>query len=96
MARQKTDSGHRTILNGQTAEILKDIVGWVIVTAAAFVYWMLMLLFASLVLLSYWKVSFEQLLRYGIILTVISSVVYLVYLIRRKVKENRIARYMAD
>lgn len=83
-------------MNGQTAEILKDIVGWVIVTAAAFVYWMLMLLFASLVLLSYWKVSFEQLLRYGIVLTVISSVVYLVYLIRRKVKENRIARYMAD
>ena len=93
MAKQKSlKSG----FGGQTTEILKDILGWAIVTAAAFAYWMLMLLFASLVLLSYWKVTFEQLLRYGIVLTVISSAVYLVYMIRRKVRENRIARYMSE
>ena len=40
----------QTLRKEHTMEILKDAVGWVVVTALAFVYWLVMLLFASLVL----------------------------------------------
>ncbi len=96
MAKKRSTGKHNWSPDNLAIEWLKDIAGWVLVTGIAFVYWLVMLLFASLVLLSYWKVTFESLLRYSVVLTVISSILYLIYMIRRRVRENRIARYMAE
>ena len=77
-------------------ELIKDIAGWLLITGLAFLYWMVMLLFASLVLLSYWNVTFAQIVRYSVVLMIVTSIVYLTSLIRRRRKEHRIAKYMAE
>jgi amino acid transporter len=76
--------------------VIKDVLGWIVVTALAFAYWLVMLLFASLVLLSYWNVTFDSLVQYSVVLTVVTSLLYLVFLIRRRRKERAIAKYMAE
>lgn len=70
----------------RTMDIIKEIVGWVVVTAIAFVYWLVMLLFASLVLISIWNPTFYQLLRYSLVLMAISSLAYLIYVLRRRAR----------
>ena len=67
-------------------DIVKSIMMWLVVTAGAFLYWMFVLLLLSIFLMNIWKTSIESLLQYGIILTVITSIAYLVILIRRKFK----------
>ncbi len=76
--------------------VVKDVLGWIVVTALAFAYWLVMLLFASLVLLSYWNVTFDSLVQYSAVLTIVTSILYLVFLIRRRRKERAIAKYMAE
>lgn len=67
-------------------DIVKSIMLWMVVTGGAFLYWMFVLLLISIFLMNIWKTSIESLLQYGIILTVITSIVYLVILLRRKFK----------
>ena len=67
-------------------EIVKSIMMWLVVIAGAFLYWMFVLLLISIFLMNIWKTSIESLLQYGIILTVITSIAYLVILLRRKFK----------
>ena len=67
-------------------DVVKSIMKWAVVTAGAFLYWMFVLLLLSIFLMNIWKTSIESLLQYGIILTVITSVVYLVILFCRKFK----------
>ena len=67
-------------------DIVKSIMMWLVVTAGAFLYWMFVLLLLSIFLMNIWKTSIESLLQYGIILTVITSITYLVILLRRKFK----------
>ena len=67
-------------------DVVKSIMLWAVVTGGAFLYWMFVLLLISIFLMNIWKTSFESLLQYGIILTVITSIVYLVILLRRKFK----------
>lgn len=57
---------------------------WAVFTALIFVYWMAMLLLASLFLLHIWEVKLIQLVIYAIILTVVSSIVYAIVLVHRK------------
>lgn len=78
----------QTLRKEHTMEILKDAVGWVVVTALAFVYWLVMLLFASLVLISIWNPTFDLLLEYSIILTVLSSAAYLIYILYKRFHKN--------
>ena len=49
----------QTLRKEHTIEIIKDVVGWVVVTVLAFAYWLVMLLFASLVLISIWNPTFD-------------------------------------
>ena len=56
----------------------------VLVTALAFVYWVVMLLILSLILLNVWRVRFEQILDYSVILTVITSAAYLGRMLYRR------------
>lgn len=74
----------QTLRKEHTMEIVKDVAGWVVVTVLAFAYWLVMLLFASLVLISIWNPTFDSLLDYSIILTVVSSGRYLIYILYKR------------
>ncbi len=78
----------QTLRREHTMDIVKDAVGWVVVTALAFVYWLVMLLFASLVLISIWNPTFDSLLEYSVILTVLSSAAYLIYILYKRFHKN--------
>ena len=64
---------------------VKDVVGWLVVTAGAFIYWVVLQLILSLVLLSVWHVTFDEILQYSAVLTVITSLVYLGSVVRRHI-----------
>ena len=66
------------------ADTAKTAFRWVIVTVFLFVYWLSMLLLASLFLLNVWKVSFVQILIYAGILGGVSSLIYAGVLVHRK------------
>lgn len=70
--------------NQYKVDILKDVVSWVLVTGLSYLYWMAMLLLVSLFLLNVWHVTFEQIIRYSIILMIATSVVYMVSIFRRR------------
>lgn len=57
---------------------------WFLVTIFLFVYWLAMLLLASIFLLNVWKVTLVKIIIYAGILGGISSVVYAAVLVHRK------------
>lgn len=65
-------------------DAVKDVLVWVLVTGLAFLYWMAMLLLASLFLLNVWHVTFEEILRISLVLTVLTSVGYIGVIIYRR------------
>lgn len=73
-------------LKRQIIDVSKSVVAWVLVTAASFGYWLVVLLIASLVLLNVWHVTFDSILRYSFVLMIITSVVYLGMQIRKWVR----------
>lgn len=66
-------------------DVVKEILKWVAVTVIAFAWWMFVLLLLSLFLLNIWHITFEGILRYGIVFTIITSVIYTGNLIYRRV-----------
>lgn len=70
--------------------ILKDtvltILKWFGVTIGAFAYWMFVLLLLSIFLMNIWKTSIYQILKIGVALTVVTSVVYLIRIVVKKLK----------
>lgn len=73
-------------LKRQIIDVSKSVAAWVVVTAASYVYWLVVLLIASLVLLNVWNVKFDTLLRYSFVLMIITSVVYLGLQIKKWVR----------
>lgn len=73
-------------LKRQIIDVSKSVAAWVLVTAASFGYWLVVLLIASLVLLNIWHVTFNSILRYSFVLMIITSVVYLGMQIRKWVR----------
>lgn len=73
-------------LKRQIIDVSKSVAAWVVVTAASYVYWLVVLLIASLVLLNVWNVKFDTLLRYSFILMIITSVVYIGFQIKKWVR----------
>ncbi len=69
-------------------DIIKDVVSWVVVTGLSYVYWVAMLLLISLFLLNVWHVTWEQIVRYSIGLMIVTSVVYMITIFRRRWKEK--------
>lgn len=59
-------------------DIVKDFLIWVVVTALAFIWWMAVLLIASLVLLNVWMITFQEILKISTVLTVVTSIAYVV------------------
>ena len=65
-------------------DVIKSFLQWIVVSICGFGYWMLVLFLVSIFLLNIWHITFEKLLRYGIILSVITSIIYAFVIIRRK------------
>lgn len=70
----------------RAADAVKDVLMWAVVTGGAFIYWIAVLLIISLVLMNVWHTSFESILKYTIVLTVITSAVYLIRMVYKKLK----------
>lgn len=68
----------------RTLDVAKEMFAWMIITGLAFLYWVVVLLIFSLILLNVWRVTFDEILNYSTVLTVITSVAYLGHLIYRK------------
>lgn len=57
-------------------DVVKTLLQWIVVSACSFVYWMVVLCLISIFLLNIWKTTMDDLLRYGVILAGITSVIY--------------------
>lgn len=66
------------------ADVAKTAAKWVLFVVLAYLYWLVMLLIFSIVLLNVWKVTFVQILAYAAILCGVSALVYAYILIHRK------------
>lgn len=66
------------------ADVAKTAGKWFLFAILAFVYWLAMLLIFSIVLLNVWKVTFDRILIYALLLCVVSALVYAYVLIHRK------------
>ncbi|MCH5332848.1 MAG: hypothetical protein J1D89_02720 [Agathobacter sp.] len=80
MRSRKNSTGKRE----QVTDVLKGVLAWAVVSVLGFLYWMAVLLLASIFLMNIWKISIERLLTYGICLSIITSVVYAGMRIYRK------------
>lgn len=67
-------------------DVIKSLLQWIVVSACGFVYWMGVLLLISIFLMNIWSTNFDQILKIGIVLAVITSVAYAVILVRRRLK----------
>lgn len=67
-------------------DVVKSLIQWVSVSVLGFFYWMFVLLLISLFLMGVWFTTFDDILRYGIILAVITSIGYAGVMIYRKVR----------
>ena len=65
-------------------DVIKDFLAWVVVTAVAFVWWLAVLLIFSLILINVWKISFDSLLQYSLVLMSVTSLAYLVWVIYKR------------
>lgn len=66
------------------ADVAKTAAKWVLFVILAFLYWLVMLLIFSIILLNVWKVSFVQILIYSAVLCGVSALVYAYVLVHRK------------
>ena len=65
-------------------DIVKDFLIWIVVTGLAFVWWIAVLMIASLILLNGWMVTFQEILKITTALTVITSILYLIRIFYKK------------
>lgn len=66
-------------------DIVKDFLIWVVVTVLAYVWWMAVLLIASLVLLNVWMITFQEILKLSAVLTIVTSIAYVVRKVYKRV-----------
>lgn len=57
-------------------DIVKELLYVILITGIGFMYWVAVLLLASLFLVNVWRVSFEQILQISVGLTIVTSVIY--------------------
>ena len=65
-------------------DVAKTTARWAAVTVLSYVYWLAMLLLASIFLLNVWQVELVQIFLYAGILCAVTSVVYALVLVHRK------------
>ena len=73
-------------------DLLVDILVTLLVMVGFYAYWAFALFVLSLILLNIWRVKWEQILLYAAVLTVISMVVYITRLIKKRAKEIKKSR----
>lgn len=66
------------VIKEHALDMVKSVLVWAVITGLAFLYWMAVFLIFSLILLNVWHVKFDSILKYAIVLTVITSIVYIV------------------
>ncbi len=66
------------------ADTAKTALRWLLISAFLFVYWFVMLLLVSMILVNVWKTNITELIIYSCILGGISSLVYAYMLVHRK------------
>lgn len=66
----------KSIIKERTIDVVKGVLMWAVITGLAFLYWMAVLLIFSLILVNVWHTSFDAMLRYSVVLTVITSAAY--------------------
>ncbi|MBO5487849.1 MAG: hypothetical protein J5988_13155 [Eubacterium sp.] len=76
--------------NQYKVDVIKDILSWMVVTGLSYLYWMAMLLLISLFLLNVWHVKIDEIVRYSVILMIITSIGYLIKIFHRRRKEKSI------
>ena len=74
----------------QILDVVKDFLSWIVVSVAAFVWWMAMLLILSMVLMNVLNFSFIGILRVSIVLASICSAAYLIRIIYRRFSAKNI------
>lgn len=62
----------------------KRLLQWLIVTAGIFLWWLAVLLLFSLILVNTWHVSFDEILKISLLLTVLCSAGYALVIIARQ------------
>lgn len=65
-------------------DIVKDCLCTIAMTAAFYIYWLFVLMLASIILINVWKTSLVQLCIYAAILTAVSAAVYIFRLVRKR------------
>lgn len=74
------------IIKEHAIDMVKSVLAWAVVTGLAFLYWMAVFLIFSLILLNVWHVKFTSILKYAIVLTIITSLAYIgrkIYKVRK-------------
>lgn len=66
------------VIKEHALDMVKSVLVWAVITGLAFLYWMAVFLIFSLILLNVWHVKFDSILKYAIVLTIITSIVYIV------------------
>lgn len=70
-------------------DLLVDILVTILAAVGFYIYWAFTLFLLSLILLNLWKVGWEQIIVYAAVLTVISMVIYIIKLVKKRTKEIR-------
>ncbi len=68
-------------------DLIADVLLTVVAAVGFYVYWAFALFVLSLVLLNVWHVSWQQILIYAAVLTVISMIVYIIRLIKKRFRK---------
>ena len=68
-------------------DLVLDILLTIVVAVGFYAYWAFTLFVLSLILLNIWHVSWQQILIYAAVLTVISMIVYIIKLVKKRIKK---------
>lgn len=80
----------------RSVDVAKDFLGTVGMIAVFYLYWVAILLLISLFLVNVWHTSMIKILLLSGGLTIITTIVYLVFLIRRRIKQSRMRKYLKE
>ena len=76
--------------NQELVKNIKDgvlaVLKWMVVTVLAFAYWFAMLMIGSLVLMNVWRTSWEEIVKYSLILCAVTSIIYVIRNLIKKLK----------
>lgn len=67
-------------------DLIKDILVTIVVVGIIFIYWLAYLFLFSIILVNIWKTNIEQILWISTVLTIVSSIIYILWKVRKRMK----------